>query len=597
MEDPGAEEAPDVSAIDPVDEARSRIGSTIDDKYQLIDLIGLGATGAVYKAQNRWAGRVCAVKLFHYHGSNEQDVLRRFVREAQAIHRVQKNGKLHPHVVDAIDVGRDAETGCFFVVQELLRGETLATYLSRIPDHRLSMANALRIFAPVLDAIACAHAGGVVHRDLKPENILLTRGGDTGIFPKVLDFGIAQIADERVTPVSDFLGTPQYMPPEAFGGATLHDARGDVWALATILYEMVSGTSPFAVEGDDPTETMERVQHHTPPSLAGLGVVAPTVWCVLRRALSKVPAQRYANAREFADALDAAQRPVRSVRVAPGMTLDLVRRLLLDPARHTVVSPARTLPPVAREAAEQDHSVDVIARRAFSDRRSMFPRASLTIPPVSSGTEPPAAPDTAFAGDPLAHWWSVHFMASSHTAEQVHDILSLPALTNLVELHVSNCPLGDSGVELLAESGLLRNVHALTLCRVGLSPRGVLTLARSPCLASLLKLDLEQNALGTDGLRTLLASRYLGNLRTLGLVLTGLGSDAGDALTESSKLQRLQRLDLSQNLLGDDGVAALCEFRRFHPEMQLVLSRNRVSPGVIERAQAVLSRRVRKVVL
>jgi len=582
------EEAPEVTDIDPLDQARSRVGAVVDDKYELLELVGLGATGAVYKARNRWAGRACAVKLFHYQGANGKEVLRRFVREAKAIHRVQSGGKLHPHVVDAIDVGRDADTGCFFVVQELLRGETLAAYLDRLPGRRLSQANALRLLRPVVDAIACAHEGGVVHRDLKPENILLTRGGPDGVFPKVLDFGIAQISDERVTPINDFMGTPQYMPPEAFAGANHHDARGDVWALAVILYEALAGRSPFEVEGDDPAEVMALVNALQPPSLAALGLASAPLWSVLRRALSKNPQRRHADARALLDALEDALRPPRVFRIPPGMTAEAVRRALRDPSRHGVLAARPAAPAVtARPLAAR-------APSAHAPGRSMFPQASLAPPPSNDA---PSAEEGAFLGDPARHWWCVHFLASGHGADDVIEILSLPELAQLTELHVSQCPLGDEGVLRLAEGPYLRNVHALTLCKVGLSAAGTLALARATSLAGVVRLDLEQNPIGAEGLRTLLASRHLAGLRALGLVLTGLDSDGAYALLESSKFDRLQWLDLSQNLLGDRGVLAFADYDAVPRDLHLVLARNRASRSAIERVIARLTPKVRKLVI
>lgn len=584
------DDTPKVAEFDPVEQARSRIGTLIDDKYELIELIGLGATGAVYKARNRWAGRVCALKLFRYQGCNELVVMQRFVREAQAIHRVQSGGKLHPHVVDAIDVGRDAETGCCFVVQELLRGETLSAYLDRLPGRRLSQANALRILRPIIDAIACAHQGGVVHRDLKPDNILLTRGGTDGIFPKVLDFGLAQISNERVTPVNDFMGTPQYMPPEAFCGANLHDARGDVWALGVILYEVLAGRLPFECTSDDPMELKARLETTSPPSLAALGVASAPVWSVVRRALAKQPLRRYANARELLDALDDAQRPLRKLRVLPGMDAKAVRRALHDPAHHGP-SMNQYVPPIDPSEHPKVPARDAAVRQPG---RSMFPQRSLAPPPVSS---PPLEQENTFLGDPSRHWWCVHFLASGHGSDELLEILSLPELAQLAELHVFQCPLGDEGVLRLVEGPYLRNVQALTLCKVDLSSQGTLALARAPTLSGVVRLDLEQNPIGTKGLRTLLASRHLANLRALGLALTGLEADAASALIESPKFDRLQHLDLSQNFLGDRGVLAFCDYDMIPRELHLTLARNRASRSAIEQVIARLRPKIRKLVI
>ena len=141
-----------------------RVGSLVDGKYRLDSFLGAGSTGAVYRATNVWAGRECAVKVFHYEGENRETALQRFVREAQIANRVRIGDRVHPNVVDCVDVGRDRDSGRFFTVQEFLRGDTLQAFLERAPGRRMSPADALAILLPVVDAIAVAHeavdAGG-----------------------------------------------------------------------------------------------------------------------------------------------------------------------------------------------------------------------------------------------------------------------------------------------------------------------------------------------------------------------------------------------------------------------------------------------------
>jgi serine/threonine protein kinase len=587
--------APSAYDDDLVARSRSRIGALIDGKYQLDDLLGVGSTGAVFRAHNRWAGRPCAVKLFHYEGPNDQDVLRRFLREAQAINRVRRNNRLHPNVVDALDVGRDSATGSYFVVQELLRGETFSNYLRRLPGRRLSLPNAMRILRPVIDAIACAHEGAVVHRDLKPDNVLLTRG-EGGIVPKVLDFGIAQLTDERVTPVMEFIGTPLYMPPEAYGGAGYVDARADVWALGVMLYEALAGEHPFAPPNDAPTGCMELVLYRAPPSLAALGLVPPAVWSAMRHAISKPLSQRYTSAGELLAALDAAMRPVRVLRVGAGATLEHSRAALRDPTQHGWVAhneSRRTTPPPIERLTMPPPSMGgspltpVTPREAIT--RSIRPTA---MPPANDAD----AVEEPFTGDPRDYWWSVQIQGAC-TAEDLTALLRLPELARVVELHASGCALGDAGVAALCEGNLLRDLAVLSLRRVGMTARGVASVAGSAALANVLKLDLEQNNLGVDGLRTLMAGRHMTSLRALSLVLCELDAEAAEALTESSKLSSIVRLDLSQNRLGDDGALRLARHEKLSPELWLSLSRNRVSGSAGELATRLLAGRVRKVVL
>jgi serine/threonine protein kinase len=281
----------------------ARVGSLIDGKYRLDSLLGAGATGAVYRATNVWAGRECAVKVFHYEGENREMALQRFVREAQIANRVRLGGKIHPNVVDCVDVGRDRDSGRFFTVQEFLRGETLDAYLDQIPGHRVSAVEAFALLMPVIDAVACAHEAGVVHRDLKPENIFLVEGDGRPV-AKVLDFGTAQLSDARLTGSSDIMGTPAYMSPESFMNARNVDARTDVWALGVILYEMIAGKAPFGIGAQTLYGIMVEIASKEPESLAASGLVRAGAWAVIKRCLERDLATRYADARVLQVALD-----------------------------------------------------------------------------------------------------------------------------------------------------------------------------------------------------------------------------------------------------------------------------------------------------
>ncbi len=284
---------------------RTRIGSVIDGRYKLDALLGFGATGAVYRATNTWVGRDCAVKVFHYEGENKEALLQRFIREAQAANRVRKDGRPHPNVVDAVDVGRDPASNHFFVVQELLTGKTLADLIDESPGRRMTIFDAASLLIPVIDAIACAHEAGIVHRDLKPANVFLVdMGPHQAPLPKVLDFGIAQLADARMTSASELMGTPEYMSPESFQGACTVDARTDVWALGVMLYELIAGVPPWPATGTNPFSVMRAIASTDPPSLVDLGLLRPGPWAIIRRALARDVSQRYATARELLEALD-----------------------------------------------------------------------------------------------------------------------------------------------------------------------------------------------------------------------------------------------------------------------------------------------------
>lgn len=279
-----------------------RVGTVVDGKYRLDQFLDAGASGAVYRATNVWAGREVAVKVFHYEGENREIAMQRFIREVQVANRVRRDGRVHPNVVDSLDVGRDGETGRIFTVQEFLHGVTLKEYL-RKQGAPLSVPDAASLLLPVIDAMSVAHEAGVVHRDLKPENIFLETQGEAMV-PKVLDFGIAQLADARLTAATDIMGTPLYMAPECFMDARRVGAPADVWALGVIFYELVSGAPPFGVKATKLLGIMTEIATREPESLAERGLMAPPAWGVIRRCIERDLEKRIPTGRALLEAFD-----------------------------------------------------------------------------------------------------------------------------------------------------------------------------------------------------------------------------------------------------------------------------------------------------
>ncbi len=218
----------------------------VDNKFRIEQLLGRGGMGAVYRARDVRLDRLVALKVVRPELLSDGEARQRFRREAQIVARLQ-----HPSIVSVYDYGTFVDGGAFLVM-ELVRGEDLRRVLQR--EGRLDTDRALRILTAVCAAIDAAHREGVLHRDLKPENILLPGGG---LDAKVLDFGVAKVMADvpdrdplrtgtgtLVTAAGMIIGTPAYMAPEQLHGVA-PDARSDVFSLAVVAYEMLTGELPF----------------------------------------------------------------------------------------------------------------------------------------------------------------------------------------------------------------------------------------------------------------------------------------------------------------------------------------------------------------
>jgi serine/threonine protein kinase len=281
-----------------------RLGS-----YELLDPIGAGGMGEVWRALDPALGRHVAIKILSPQYSRDPDRLRRFEQEAQAAGRLN-----HPNVLAIYAVGKQEDSS--YLVTELLEGGTLR---QRLDGGSVPEGKAIEYGDQIVQGLAAAHDKGIVHRDLKPENIFITRDGRV----KILDFGLAKLAPsvpehraQTQTATGMALGTPAYMSPEQVRGQPA-DYRSDIFALGAVLYEMLAGQRPFP--GETSVETMNAILKHDPPPLPS---VSPQVEQIVRHCLEKEPAHRYQSARDL------------------GFQL----RLALHPsARNSVATPAQSL--------------------------------------------------------------------------------------------------------------------------------------------------------------------------------------------------------------------------------------------------------------
>ncbi|MFT5358625.1 MAG: serine/threonine protein kinase [Polyangiales bacterium] len=275
-------------------EPKALVGTKLD-RYRLLELIGVGGYGAVYRSEHEILAREVAVKVLRRADGGDAGV-RRFMREAQAASAVDS-----PYVIKAFDSGI-AEYP--FLVFEYLVGEPLSSWLCR--EGAGQLADALAFTQEILAGLQAAHAAGVVHRDLKPSNVFL-RETVEGASCVLLDFGIAKLgkaslASSNLTRTGMMMGTPSFAAPEQLQSAKHVDARADLYSAGVLLYRMLSGTFPF---DDSSYERMLiAIVMHARRPLKEAAPHLPTALChVVDRAVARDPDARYQNAHAFQAAL------------------------------------------------------------------------------------------------------------------------------------------------------------------------------------------------------------------------------------------------------------------------------------------------------
>jgi serine/threonine protein kinase len=329
-----------------------RIGTTVGGRYEIRRLLGEGGFSAVFESVHNITGRSVALKLLHPHLVTTEQITERFLLEARAMARIRHDG-----IVQVLDAGKDPD-GTVYIALELLEGEALESTLQRV--HSITWSEAASIGIDVLAALAEAHRNKIVHRDIKPGNIFVTRKNSGEAQAKLLDFGIAHVAQAkgRFTQQGVILGTPEYMSPEqSRAGAVGPEA--DLWSVGVVLFECVTGATPFVSENT--TEILLRVQTERAPELSSLVPAVPgAISAVVRRALEREVSARFHSADEMREALQravtvsdppragAARTAIRGAadRRAPAVTLQ--ESLTPQAPAATRADAARQDPPSAR---------------------------------------------------------------------------------------------------------------------------------------------------------------------------------------------------------------------------------------------------------
>jgi hypothetical protein len=264
-------------------------------RYEIQKQVGRGMMGVVYQARDTLLERTVALKTisiaFEVTAKEREAFEQRFMVEARAAARLS-----HPGIVVVYDVGTDPDTKILYMALEYLRGKTLESILAE--KQTLDWREALRTASRLADALHHAHTNGILHRDIKPANIMVLASGE----PKIMDFGVAKLPAAQLTSAGQIMGSPLYMSPEQSLGSPT-DARTDVFALGTLLYELLTNKRAFAAPSVP--EILRKLARETPPPVTQLAPSLPrAVDAVVAMAMAKTPEARYSTARAFRDDID-----------------------------------------------------------------------------------------------------------------------------------------------------------------------------------------------------------------------------------------------------------------------------------------------------
>ncbi len=269
------------------------IGQTINNRYRIIEKIGVGGMGNVYLAEHEILRKKVALKILHFEQSKRKDTVERFKREAIAASNMGQ-----ANIVDVTDFGYTEEGNAYFVM-EYIEGESLADVIRE--KKILPVEFAVSVGCQICVALYSAHGKGIIHRDLKPENVLITERDGIYPFVKIVDFGISKIISDEttkerprtLTKTGAIFGTPEYMSPEQAGGETVEPVS-DIYSLGIILYEMITGKLPFT--DDNYMKILHKHQYEFPdlPSSVNPGVTED-IDALIMKCLEKKPFNRYEN--------------------------------------------------------------------------------------------------------------------------------------------------------------------------------------------------------------------------------------------------------------------------------------------------------------
>ena len=295
------------------DSNRAWLGKVVDGRYRVIEVIGRGGMGVVYRVEHLRMGKIAAMKVLHRDLASDPDTVQRFEREAAAVSKLH-----HPHTVQVFDFG--TAQGALYLIMEYVRGLDLAHVITR--DGPMPWSRAAPLLAQICGALQEAHELGIIHRDLKPENVLITRTTNGRDYAKVLDFGLAKL-ERTIVPKSEtgrqqVVGTPYFMSPEQIRGDDV-DARTDIYSFGTLMFELLTAQHLFTGS----TAVGVLTKHLTAaPDAPSMRVpkqgIDPRVDQLCLKALAKEPGQRFASTAELAAAIEEVFAETVELATGPG---------------------------------------------------------------------------------------------------------------------------------------------------------------------------------------------------------------------------------------------------------------------------------------
>ncbi len=322
----------------------------LDNRYRIVDKIGVGGMADVYLGEDTLLGRPVAIKILHANFTNDDEFVKRFKREAQAA------GKLnHPNIVNMYDVGFDQNL--HYIIMEYVDGETLKEYITR--HGRLSIDEAVKFTIAIAEGLEHAHAMGIVHCDIKPHNVIITRTGRV----KVTDFGIARAmnATNTVMYTNSILGSAHYLSPEQASGKPV-DGNTDIYSLGVVLYEMLTGRVPF--EGETPIAVaLKHVREKVTPPTRYNPSIPPLLEAVVMKALAKNPADRFESISDM----------ISDLRLSQGFTMGKTQR-------HEPYDFATQMIPAVDPDALEDFNIDRESSQKVESKKKRMLNKIASIP-------------------------------------------------------------------------------------------------------------------------------------------------------------------------------------------------------------------------